>query len=136
MTVLTAVRAGVLERLRWPVLLGAGYVASVWWCLSLALVDGGNGLASPMTAPTEYLRDVPAVGSDPAAFVRGFVAHADSYSVATRTHPPAPVLLLWLVDRIGIDQPQTLGLLLTLLGCASLPLVAIAVRSLCHETAA
>jgi hypothetical protein len=46
------------------------------------------------------------------------------------------VLLLWLFDRIGIDQPQTLGLLLTLLGCAYLPLVAIAVRSLCHETAA
>jgi hypothetical protein len=134
--VLAAVRAGVLERLRWPVLLGAAYVAAVWWALSLALVDGGNGLASPMTAPTEYLRDVPAVGSDPVGFVRGFVGHADSYSVATRTHPPAPVLLLWVLDRLGIDQPQTLGLLITLLGCAYLPLVAIAVRSLCHETAA
>jgi hypothetical protein len=135
-TVLAAVRAGVLDRLRWGPLLLASYVAAVWWALSLALVDGGNGLASPMTSPEEYLRDVGAVGSDPAAFLRGFVAHADALSVATRTHPPAPVLFLWLLDRLGIDQPQTLGLLITLLGCAYLPLLAVAVRSLCHETAA
>jgi hypothetical protein len=135
-TVLAAVRAGVLDRLRWPVLLAASYVATVWWALSLALVDGGNGLASPVDSPQEYLHDVPAVGSDPAGFVSGFVTHSDGYSIATRTHPPAPVLLLWLFDRLGIDQPETLGVLMTLLGCAYLPLVAIAVRSLCHELAA
>ncbi|HSP39514.1 MAG TPA: hypothetical protein VLR26_17380 [Frankiaceae bacterium] len=135
-TVLAAVRAGLLDRLRWSLLLLVAYVAAVWWALALALVDGGNGLASPMTAPTEYLRDVGAVGADPAGFIRGFVDHSGSYSVATRTHPPAPVLLLRLLDRIGIHQPQILGLLLTLLGCAYLPLMAIAVRSLCHETAA
>lgn len=135
-TVLAAVRAGVLDRLRWRTLLVAAYVASVWWALALALVEGGNGLASPMADGDEYLRDVGAVGSDPVGFLRTFVESSDKYSVATRTHPPAPVLLLWLFDRIGISQPQTLGLILTLLGCAYLPLVAIAVRSLCHETAA
>jgi methylthioxylose transferase len=135
-TVLAAVRAGVLNRLRWGLLLLAAYVAAVWWALALALVEGGNGLASPVADPDEYLRDVPAVGSDPVGFLRTFVESSDSYSVATRTHPPAPVLLLWLFDRIGISQPQTLGLILTLLGCAYVPLVAIAVRSLCHETAA
>jgi hypothetical protein len=135
-TVLAALRAGVLARLRWAVLLGVTYVAAVWWALALALVDGGNGLASPVAAPTEYLRDVDAVGSDPAAFVRNFVSSGGSLSEATRTHPPAPVLLLWLLDRVGVDQPETLGLILTLLGCAYVPLVAIAVRSLCHETAA
>jgi hypothetical protein len=46
------------------------------------------------------------------------------------------VLFLWVLDRLGIDQPETLGLLITLLGCAYLPLLAVAVRSLCHETAA
>jgi 4-amino-4-deoxy-L-arabinose transferase-like glycosyltransferase len=135
-TVLAAVRAGLVDRLRWPVLLIAAYVAAVWWAIALALVDGGNGLASPMTSPAEYLHDVGAVGSDPIGFVRGFVDHSTGYSVATRTHPPGPVLLLWLLHRVGIDQPQTLGLLLTLLGCAYLPLLAVAVRSLCHETAA
>ncbi len=135
-TVLAAVRAGVLERLRWPVLLAASYVATVWWAISLALVDGGNGLASPVDSPQEYLHDVPAVGSDPSGFVAGFVAHSETYSIATRTHPPAPVLLLWLCHRLGIDQPEALGVLITLAGCAYLPLVAIAVRSLCHEPAA
>jgi hypothetical protein len=135
-TVLATVRAGALDRLRWPVLLVAAYIATVWWALSLALVDGGNGLARSMTSRAEYLTDVGAVGSDPVAFVRGFVDHSSGYSIATRTHPPGPVLLLWGFDRAGISHPQTLGLLLTLLGCAYLPLLAIAVRSLCHETAA
>jgi hypothetical protein len=135
-TVLVAVRAGVLDRLRWAALLAVAYVAAVWWALALALVDGGNGLASPVTASGEYLRDVDAVGSDPAAFVRSFVASSDHLTVATRTHPPAPVLFLWLLDRLGIDQPESLGLTLTLLGCLYIPLVAIAVRSLCHEPAA
>jgi hypothetical protein len=135
-TVLAAVRAGVLDRLRWRALLLAAYLASLWWSLALALVDGGNGLASPMTAGSEYLRDVPAVGSNPLHFVDTFVTNAPNLSVATRTHPPAPVLLLWVFDRIGIDRPETLGLIITALGCAYVPVTAIAVRSLCHETAA
>jgi hypothetical protein len=135
-TVLGAVRAGVPERLRWPVLLLVSYVAAVWWALSLALVEGGNGLASPVASADEYLHDVGAIGSDPIGFIRTFVASSHNLSVATRTHPPAPVLLLWLFGRLGISRPETLGLILTLLGCAYVPLVAVAVRSLCHETAA
>jgi hypothetical protein len=138
-TVLLAVRAGVLSRLSWRVCLFSAYLAAVWWTVSLALVDGGNGFASPLDAPTEYLHDVAAVsapGSSPGHFLSTFVEQSPHYSVATRTHPPGPVLLLWLLGKLGISRPELIGIVITLASCAYVPLIASAVRSLCHETAA
>ncbi len=134
--VLAAARRGLPDRLSWPGLLGAGYLAAVGWAVGLALVDGGNGLAAPVSDPTGYLPDVPAVGTDVVAFLRDFAASAGSHTVATRQHPPGPVLLLWALGRVGITAPAALGLVVTLIGCASVPLVAVAVRSLCGELAA
>jgi hypothetical protein len=133
--VLAAVRAGVVERLGWRRLLVLAWLASLAWALALAVVDGGNGLAYPIANPDEYLRDVPSVGDDPAAYVRDFVREAPSYSVATRTHPPAPVLLLWLLGKAGITRPALIGVVVTALGCLHVPAVAVAVRSLCGEVA-
>jgi hypothetical protein len=135
-TVLAAVRAGIADRLRWPVLLAVAYAAALWWAISLALVDGGNGFATPIDSPNEYLHDVSAVGSHPGHFLSTFIEQAPHYSVATRTHPPGPVLLLWLLGKLGLHQPETIGILLTVLACAYVPVLAIGVRSLCHETAA
>jgi hypothetical protein len=133
--VLAAARARLTERLGWPLLLLSAYAAAVAWSVSLALVDGGNGLATPVAHPAEYLSDVARV-TDPATFVRTFVADLDSYSAATRTHPPAPVLLLWALGRAGFTRPLLLGLVLTLVGCLTVPFVAVAVRSVCGEVAA
>lgn len=135
-TVLAAVRTGLTDRLRWGVLLGASYLAALWWAMSLALVDGGNGFAAPIASSAEYLRDVPAVGSHPGHFLRTFVEQAPHYSIATRTHPPGPVLLLWGLGKLGIHRPEMIGILVTVLACAYVPLLAVAVRALCHETAA
>ncbi len=134
--VLAGVRAGIVERLGWRRLLLLSYVAALAWSLALAVVDGGNGLTYPIANPDEYLRDVPAVGDDPAGFVRDFVANTPEYTVATRTHPPAPVLLLWLLGRLGITRPATLGVIVTALGCATVPAVGVALRSVCGEVAA
>lgn len=134
--VVAAVRRGLHERLAWSRVLLLGYLASVAWALSLAVVDGGNGLASPVTNPDEYLRDVPAVGDDPGGFLETFVGRSGEYSVATRQHPPGPVLLLWALGQVGVTRPAVLGTVLTLVGCASVPLVAVAVRSLCGAPAA
>ena len=135
-TVLASVRAGIVDRLRWRVLVGVSYLSALWWAMSLALVDGGNGFASPVDSPAEYLHDVPAVGSHPGHFLETFTAQAPHYSVATRTHPPGPVLLLWLLGKVGIHRPEAVGVVLTVLACAYVPLLAVAVQSLCHETAA
>ncbi len=135
-TVLAAVRAGIADRLRWPVLLAVAYAAALWWAVSLALVDGGNGFASPIDSPNEYWHDVAAVGSHPGHFLDTFTQRAPGYSIATRTHPPGPVLLLWGLSKLGIHRPELIGVLLTVLACLYVPLIGVAVRSLCHETAA
>ena len=136
LAVLAAVRTGVVDRLGWRRLLGVSYVAALGWALALAVVDGGNGLAFPIANADEYLRDVASVGDAPGRFVHDFVANTPHYSVATRTHPPGPVLLLWALRRLGLTHPTVLGVVVTALGCATVPAVAIAMRSLSGERAA
>ncbi len=132
---LVAAAAGWHERLRWRLLLVAGYLLTLGWALALALVDGGHGLAGPVAGPGEYLADVPAVDADPAGFLSTFVDRAPTLSVAGREHPPLPILLLWAAGRAGVHRPVALGVLLTVAGAAVTPLVMAAVRSLCGEPA-
>lgn len=132
--VLAAVARGWADRPRFPALLGGAYLAAAGWALSLALVDGGRGLAGPLIG--EYLADLARVGSTPGAYVRDFTTDLASFTPATRDHPPLPVLLLWLLDRAGIHSPTALGVALTLLASLAVPLVLIAVRSLAGEVAA
>lgn len=131
-----AVRARWHERLAWRWLLVGGYAAALAWSLALALTDGLAGISGPLANPQHYLADVAAVGNDPLHFLRTFAADAGQHTIATRQHPPAPVLLLWGLHRIGVNGPLALGVLLTAISCLTVPLVAVAVRSLCHEPAA
>lgn len=122
--------------LPWPGVLAAGYLAAFGWATALALVNGGAGLSRVAGSPGGYASDLPRVGTSPLTFIRHYVAAAPSLSPDSRQHPPGPVLLLWALDRIGLRSPVGLGLAITALGCLSVPLVAVAVRSLCSETAA
>ena len=134
--VVAAAAHGLIDRLPWRAVLLSGYVAALAWALALAAVDGVKGLSGPVTNPGEYFRDVPAVGADPGAFLRDFVANSPEYATATRQHPPGPVLLLWGLDRMGLDHPGTLGLLITVIGCTTVPLILVAMRSLSGEASA
>jgi len=139
-----AVAAGVLvvtvrgwvNRLRWGPVLLVGYAAAMLWGLSLALVDGTTGLTRALDSPEDYFADLDAVGDKPLEFVRHFTDHAAEHSVATRGHPPGPVLLLWSLHRLGVTDRLALGLVLTALGALTVPLVLAAVRNACGETAA
>ncbi|MFL6139332.1 MAG: hypothetical protein ACJ74O_16225 [Frankiaceae bacterium] len=134
--VIAAVVARVHERLGWRALLAAGFAVAAGWTYALALVDGGSGIAAPLAGPTGYLSDVATIGSHPGAFLRDYVASAPSHALATRQHPPGPSLLLWGLRAAGASRPGLLGLVVVLAGALTVPLVAIAVRSLCQETAA
>lgn len=135
-SVLLYAAKGGLTRPRWPILVGLSYLAALAWALALALVDGAAGLTRGLTDPGEYLTDVPKVGDEPDRFLREFTDRAAEFTPATRGHPPGPVLALWALDRLGIDNPRTLGLLLTALGALTVPLVLVAVRNSKGETAA
>jgi hypothetical protein len=134
--VLAFAARGWLERARWLVVQVFGYVAALCWALSLALVDGESGLTKALGSPEEYLPDVRRVGDDPLAYLRGFAAGAADHTIASRGHPPGPVLLLWVLDRAGVTDHALLGLLITALAALTVPLVLSAVRDACGETAA
>jgi hypothetical protein len=131
--VLVAVGNGLPDRLGWSRLLLAGYATTAAWALALVAVDGAAGLSHGLAAPG-YLAEVARVGDHPGDYLDGYVAHAPG-SPATRDHPPLPVLLLWAFGRLGVHRPALLGVAITLLGALVTPLVAVAVRSLCGDSA-
>jgi methylthioxylose transferase len=134
--VLVGAARGWLQRCRWGALLGYGYAAALGWALALALVDGRAGLTRALASPQEYPADVDAVGHRPLLFVHDFTAHAGQLSVASRGHPPGPVLLLWGLQRVGVSHPTLLGLLITAIGALAVPLVLTAVRDVCGDAPA
>lgn len=105
------------------------------WAVSLALVDGVDGLTRSLT-PDSYIGDVNDVGNDPLEYLRTFTTSTDEHTTATRGHPPGPVLLLWALQRAGLSGHFELALFVTAVGALSAPLVLSAVRDVSGETAA
>jgi hypothetical protein len=138
------VAAGVLwaaatprfARLRWHKIQLFGYMAGLLWAIALALVDGWSGLTKALGSPEEYLGDVRQVGSEPLRYLRHFTTDAAYHSVASRGHPPGPVLFLWALQRIGVTDHIVLGFLITAVSVLTIPLVLAAVRDSVGEEAA
>jgi hypothetical protein len=134
--VLVTCAKGLLDRTRWPVVLLCGYAAALAWALALAFVDGSTGLTRALGSPDEYLVDIDGIDNDPLRFIREFTLMAGRHSIATRGHPPGPVLLLWALGRVGVTDHLVLGLLITAFGALTVPLVLAAVRDVAGEPAA
>ncbi|MBI3688770.1 MAG: hypothetical protein HY241_15795 [Actinobacteria bacterium] len=134
--VLVAAARSVTDRWPWRMVLLGSYLAATAWALALALADGRAGLAAPVNAPEEYLADLDRVNGGPLRYLQDFVADGASLTVATRSHPPLPLLLLWLLERVGVRSPLALGVVLTMVASLTVPAVLVAVRSLCGGAAA
>jgi hypothetical protein len=134
--ILTAVTRGRFEAASWRTVSVLGWAGTFAWALSLALVDGAAGLTRSLAAPDNYLSDVPGVGDSALAYLREYTDRAPELSSAARGHPPGPVLLLWALQRLGLTERLTLGVLITALGALMTPLVLSAVRGVCGEAAA
>jgi hypothetical protein len=134
--VVLATRRGWFDRVGPRALLALSYVGTLAWALALALVDGAAGLTRSLASASNYLTDVPDVGSSPGAYLRHYVGSAASHSVAARGHPPGPVLMLWALQRLGLTDRLWLGVLITAIGALVTPLVLVSVRSVCGDAAA
>ncbi|GAA2353729.1 hypothetical protein [Dactylosporangium salmoneum] len=128
--------SGRLTRLRWHEIQLFGYAAGLAWAIALALVDGWSGLTKALGSPEEYLGDVRQVGDAPLTYLRHFTADAVYHSVASRGHPPGPVLFLWALQQIGVTDHIVLGFLITAVSVLAIPLVLAAVRDSVGEEAA
>ncbi|HMF82972.1 MAG TPA: hypothetical protein VKI01_06830 [Acidimicrobiia bacterium] len=116
----------------WRALLLSSAVGAALWAISLALVDGVQGLTSPLEARTEYLADVAKVGS-PLTFLSTFVDRIADYHVHVQGHPPGMVLLLSAMERVGLGGSAWAAALCIAGGVAAVPAVLAAVRDVAGE---
>jgi hypothetical protein len=134
--VLFSGQRGRFDELPFRWILSLGWLATLAWDLSLALVDGAAGLTRSLQSPDNYLTDVPGVGNDVLAYLSAFTQNAGDHSTVARGHPPGPVVLLWTLYRLGLTDRLALGVLVTALGALLTPLVLAAMRGVCGELAA
>ena len=122
----------LVELVGWRTVLVVSAVAAAAWAVSLALVDGVQGLTSPLEARTEYLADVANVGS-PGAFLSTFVDRIGDYRIHVQGHPPGMLLLLSAFDRVGLGGPGWAAALCIAGGALAVPAVLVAVREVAGE---
>ena len=119
----------------WRLLLVGSTALGAAWAVSLALLDGANGLVGSVTLKNEYLLGVDRVGS-PLAFLGGFVDHLAEFRVHVQGHPPGYLLLLWALDRVGLGSPSVVATMEIVVGALAIPAVLVAVREVAGSRAA
>lgn len=126
-----------VSALRWPVYLGALFVAAWSWTVALALVDGEDGLGAVFARRGEYVADAQAV-TDVSAMLAGFVDRipvdaADNWGIHVAGHPPGALLMFVGIDRLGITDPVTIAMTVLTLGCTAFVAAAVVVRRVAGE---
>lgn len=121
----------------WRRLLVMSYVAALAWLLSLALVDGMDGLTRAMGNDSEYLFTARQV-DDVDLMLRTYVdripyAHPDNWRIHVAGHPPGALLMFIGLVAIGLGGDLATGLVVTALAASIPAAVLITLRVLDAE---
>jgi hypothetical protein len=116
-------------------LLVAAFLASVGWAVAVAIANGFSELVRPVRLPNDYLADVSLIRS-PGLFLSTFVEHIGRFHQHVRGHPPGMVLILWAMNRVGLDGPGWEAALEILGGAAMVPAVLVSLREVAGERVA
>ena len=131
---------GVAARLPWRRLLLAAYVVGLAWLLSLAYVDGSDGVTRVLGNPYEYLptaRDVDDVPATLDTFVdRIPYAAEDNWVTHVAGHPPGALLFFVGLVRLGLGGDLAAGLVVTAAAASTAVAVLVALRALGAEALA
>lgn len=122
-------------RIGWRPLLLLSAVAATAWTLALALFAGPAGLGEPLRVPMEHLAQMQRAGQPLLPSLRPGADDAPT-PVTLPGYPPVPLLALWWGYRLGLTSPVAAGAVLVVLAATTVPLVLVAVRSLCGTAAA
>ena len=131
----------VANAARWHHLLLAMYVAGLAWMLTLALVDGPDGISEVLEHPYEYLEtarivtDVPAMLQEYVSRIP-YAAEPNNWQVHLAGHPPGAVLFFIGLVRIGLGGGLAAGLVVTLVAASTSIAVMNVLRTLGAEQAA
>ena len=144
--VLAALYAGSLSlRLRWGHLLLATYGAGLAWMISLALVDGRDGIGTILDTRYEYLntaRSIDFLGSLPGWIARiPFDGLPDTianhnWPVHVAGHPPGATGFFVVLVHLGLGSGLQAGLVVTLFAASTAVAVMVTLRQLGTEEVA
>lgn len=123
--------------LPWGRLLAACALAAAAWAVSLAYIDGREGLLRGLSSYHDYLADVPRVQSL-AGLLSGYVGHVrvdsvDPWTTHVGGHPPGMLLLLTVLDRLGLGGAAWAATLCIAVGASAVPAILIATRAVAGE---
>lgn len=138
--------AGVLvagryaRSMRWGTLLCATYAVAAAWLISLATVDGRDGIGVILGTPYEYLRTARSV-TDLSTTLHEYVeripySHPDNWPVHIAGHPPGALLFFVILVRLGLGGGFAAGLVVTLIAASTPVAVLVTLRRLGAEHAA
>ncbi|ROR80111.1 hypothetical protein SAMN06295974_2007 [Plantibacter flavus] len=132
--------ARIAQLSRWRVLLGVVFVTAFVWMVSLALVDGPEGLGKILEHPYEYLGPALAITDIPAMLTE-YVSRIpldakDNWPVHLAGHPPAAVLFFIGLVHLGLGSWLASGLVVIVLASTTPVAVLITLRRLGAESAA
>ncbi|MCX6401627.1 MAG: hypothetical protein NTX33_17075 [Propionibacteriales bacterium] len=130
----------VAVRLGWRPLLGVTMVVSLGWLVSLALVDGPEGLSRVLGNPHEYLGTARAVTSVP-DLLSTYTEHIrldaeDRWPVHVAGHPPGMLLFFVLLVQLGLGGDLAAGLVVTTIASTLPAAVLVTLRALDREVLA
>ncbi|RNL78998.1 hypothetical protein [Nocardioides marmorisolisilvae] len=124
--------------LSWGRLLAVAWVSGLAWMLSLALVDGRDGIGVILQTPYEYLRTARAT-TDLHHTLQEYVsripfsAAPDNWPVHIAGHPPGALTFFVLLVHLGLGSGLAAGLVVTALAATTAPAVLVTVRRLGAE---
>lgn len=128
------------RRLPWLPLLLTSWGVGVVWMLSLAFVDGHDGIGRILDYRYEYL-DTARATTDVAATIREYVdripyAHPANWPVHVAGHPPGALLLFVGLVRLGLASGVAAGMVVTLVAATTPLAVLVVTRALGAEAGA
>jgi hypothetical protein len=129
--------ATLAGRLSWPRLLLVSYAASLAWLLSLALVDGTDGISRVLGNPYEYLETARAVDDVP-QLLDEYVdripyAADDNWPTHVAGHPPAMLLFFVALTRVGLGGDLAAGIVVVLVAATVAAAVLVTLKALGAE---
>lgn len=127
----------VSRRLTWAPFLLLTFAASWLWTAALGHVGGAESIGKVFGRDSEYFVGAKEVSSVP-EFLSGFIDRIpldapDNWPVHIAGHPPAATMFFILLDRLGVQDPYTAGMIVLSLGCTAVVAVLLTLRTLGSE---
>jgi len=131
---------GWAASLSWRRLLVVSWITGAAWMLSLALVDGRDGIGQILQTPYEYLRTARST-SDLHHTLQEYVSRIpfsspDNWPVHIAGHPPGALTFFVILVRLGLGGGLAAGLVVTVIAATTAPAVLVAVRAVGAESLA